>query len=155
MSLILGSAGSRRSRRSRPDGPVLNPILNPVSGRAEDAFARNFYTGSMERSEYIEQRNGGFYIAGTRVSLDSIVYSFKTGDSPETIRQNFSSLTLEQVYGAIAFYLAHEQEVDANIREGEEEIQRSVPPLRESRPELYARLDRARHEIPTRDLAKH
>jgi hypothetical protein len=51
----------------------------------------------MERSEYIEQRNGGFYVAGTRVSLDSIVYSFKGGDSPETIRQNFSSLTLGQL----------------------------------------------------------
>ena len=88
----------------------------------------------MEHSEYVEQRNGGFYVAGTRVSLDSIVYSFKAGDSPETIRQNFSSLTLEQVYGAIAFYLAHEQEVDSNVREGEEEIQRSVPPLSESRP---------------------
>ena len=109
----------------------------------------------MERCEYIEQRNGGFYIAGTRVSLDSIVYSFKVGDSPETIRQNFSSLTLEQVYGAITFYLAHEREVDANIREGEEEIDRSVPPLSESRPELYARLERARREISTRDLAKH
>ena len=101
----------------------------------------------MERSEYIEQRNSGFYVAGTRVSLDSIVYSFKAGDSPETIRQNFSSLTLEQVYGAIAFYLAHEQEVGANIREGEAEIERSVPHLSESRPELYARLERARHEI--------
>jgi uncharacterized protein (DUF433 family) len=109
----------------------------------------------MERSEYIEQHNGGFYIAGTRVSLDSIVYSFKAGDSPETIRQNFSSLTLEQVYGAITFYLAHEQEVDSNIREGEEEIQRAVPPLSESRPELYARLERARHEVATQDLAKH
>ena len=84
---------------------------------------------------------------GTRVSLDSIVYSFKAGDSPETIRQNFSSLTLEQVYGAIAFYLAHEQEVDSNIREGEEETQRSVPPLSESRPELYARLERGAYEI--------
>jgi uncharacterized protein (DUF433 family) len=109
----------------------------------------------MERSEYIEQRNGGYYVAGTRVSLDSIVYSFKSGDSPETIRQNFSSLTLEQVYGAIAFYLAHEREVDANIREGEEEIERSVPHLSESRPELYARLERARHEIGSQDLAKH
>ena len=109
----------------------------------------------MERSEYIEQRNGGFYVAGTRVSLDSIVYSFKAGDSPETIRQNFSSLSLEQVYGAIAFYLAHEQEVDANIREGESEIEHSVPSLSESRPELYARLERARHEIASQDLAKH
>ena len=109
----------------------------------------------MERSEYIEQRNGGFYVAGTRVSLDSIVYSFKAGDSPETIRQNFSSLSLEQVHGAIAFYLAHEQEVDASIREGEEYLQRSIPHLSESRPELYARLERARHEIGAQDLAKH
>jgi uncharacterized protein (DUF433 family) len=109
----------------------------------------------MERSEYIEQRDGGYYVAGTRVSLDSIVYSFKAGDSPETIRQNFSSLTLEQVYGAIAFYLAHEDEVNANIREGEEEIKRTIPHLSESRPELYARLERARQEIASQDLAKH
>jgi uncharacterized protein (DUF433 family) len=109
----------------------------------------------MERRDYVEQRNGGFYVAGTRVSLDSIVYSFRGGDSPETIRQNFSSLTLEQVYGAIAFYLAHKQEVDCNIREAEEEVKRSVPPLSESRPELYARLERARHEIGPQDLAEH
>jgi hypothetical protein len=73
----------------------------------------------------------------------------------ETIRQNLSSLSLEQVYGAIAFYLAHEQEVDSNIREGEEEIQRSVAPLSKSRPELFTRLERARHDVSTRDLAKH
>ncbi|HEX3878085.1 MAG TPA: DUF433 domain-containing protein [Bryobacteraceae bacterium] len=109
----------------------------------------------MEHNEYVEQRNGGFYVAGTRVSLDSIVYSFNAGDSPETIRQNFSSLSLEQVYGAITFYLAHKREVDANIRQGEEAIQRSVPPLNESRPELYARLEGARHEISAQDLAKH
>lgn len=109
----------------------------------------------MERSVYVEERNGGYYVSGTRVSLDSIVYSFKAGDSAETIRQNFSSLTLEQVYGAIAFYLAHEREVDTNIREGEEEMRRSVPALNESRPELYARLERARHEVTDKDLAKH
>jgi uncharacterized protein (DUF433 family) len=109
----------------------------------------------MEHSEYVEQRNGGFYIAGTRVSLDSIVYSFNAGDSPESIRQNFSSLTLEQVYGAIAFYLAHEQEVQSNIREGEAEIQRTVPPLSQTRPELSARLQRTRDEIAAQDLAKH
>lgn len=117
--------------------------------------AREFYTGGMDRGQYIEERNGGFYLAGTRVSLDSIVYSFKAGDSPETIRQNFSSLTLEQVYGAITFYLAHEQEVDSNIREGEEEMQRNVPPLSESRPELCARLEGARHAISAQDVAKH
>ncbi|SPE33839.1 conserved hypothetical protein [Candidatus Sulfopaludibacter sp. SbA6] len=104
----------------------------------------------MMPREYIEQRNGGYYLAGTRVSLDSIVYSLKSGDSPETIRQNFQSLTLEQVYGAIAFYWAHQDEVDANIREGEEEIERLIPPLSQSRPELYARLQRAREELAKR-----
>src|ERR1700723_1438440 len=78
--------------------------------------------------EYVERRNGGYYVAGTRVSLDSPVSSFNSGESPETIRQNFPSLTLEQIYGAIAFYLGHEEEVDANILDGEEDLERRVPP---------------------------
>jgi uncharacterized protein (DUF433 family) len=98
--------------------------------------------------EYVEQRNGGFYLAGTRVSLDSIVSCFNAGESPETIRQNFPSLSLEQVYGAITFYLAHEKEIDSNIREGEEDLERRVPHLSHIRPELYARLQRAREELP-------
>jgi len=94
--------------------------------------------------EYVEERNGGHYAAGSRVSLDSVVYVFRGGESPETIRQNFPSLTLEQVYGAIAFYLAHEAEVDANIRAGEEEFERSVPALKHTKHELYERLQRGR-----------
>ena len=100
----------------------------------------------MDR-EYVEQRNGGYYIAGTRVSLDSIVYAFREGESPETIRQNFPSLTLEQVYGAIAFYLGHQAEVDANISAGEEAFDRAVPPLSRTKPELYKRLQRAREQM--------
>src|ERR1700690_986793 len=92
--------------------------------------------------EHVERRNGGYYVAGTRVSLDSLVYAFREGESPEAIPQNFPSLTLEQVYGAIPYYLGHQADVDANIREGEEELDRSVPPLSQSRPELYARLQK-------------
>jgi uncharacterized protein (DUF433 family) len=102
---------------------------------------------AMTAREYIEERNGGYYVAGTGVSLDSIVYAFKDGESPETIRQNFPSLTLVQVYGAITFYLSHQAEVDANIRDGERELERTVPPLSQSRPELYARLQKAREEL--------
>jgi len=97
--------------------------------------------------EYVEQRSGGYYLTGTRVSLDSIVYAFRVGESPETIRQNFASLTLEQVYGAIAFYLAHQAEVDANIRAGEEALDRSVPPLSQAQPKLYGRLRPAREQL--------
>ena len=98
-------------------------------------------------SEYVEQRDGGYYVAGARVSLDSIVYAFRGGESPETIQQNFPSRTLEQVYGAIAFYLGRQTEIDANIREGEEEVRRLAPPLSHRKPEAYARLQRAREQM--------
>ncbi len=99
-------------------------------------------------TEYIEQREGGYYVAGTRVSLDSLVYAFRGGESPETIQQQFPSLSLEQVYGAIAFYLGHQAEVDTNIREGEEQIKQRVPPLSQRKPEAFLRLQRAREQMP-------
>jgi uncharacterized protein (DUF433 family) len=100
--------------------------------------------------EYIEQRNGGYYVAGARVSLDSIIYAFRGGESPETIQQNFPSLTLEQVYGAIAFYPGHQAEIDGNIRQGEEDVRRLIPPLSQRKPEAYIRLQRARQQMANR-----
>ena len=81
------------------------------------------------------------------MSLDSIVYAFRSGESPETICQNFPTISLEQAYGAVAFYLRNQAAVEANILEGEAEFDRLVPPLRESAPELYAKLQRAREQI--------
>ena len=51
-------------------------------------------------SEHIEQREGVYYVRGTRISLDSIVYAFREGCSPETIHEDFEWLTLALVYGA-------------------------------------------------------
>ena len=34
--------------------------------------------------EYIEERDGGYYVRGTRISLDSVVYSSNRGNSPES-----------------------------------------------------------------------
>lgn len=60
--------------------------------------------------EYVEEREGAYYVAGSRVSLASVIFAFRDGASPETIKQNFSSLSLGQVYGAIAFFLNHPAE---------------------------------------------
>lgn len=65
--------------------------------------------------EYMEQRDGVYYVAGTRISLDSIVNSFRRGESPEAICQNFELLRLEEVYGAVTYYLANQPEVDAYL----------------------------------------
>ena|SRR5215831_6626934 len=98
-------------------------------------------------SEYIEERYGGYYIAGTRISLDSVVYSFERGNSPEAIQHEFPLLRLPQIYGAIAFYLDHEAEIRKYLENEEHRIQESTLPLSEANPELWARLQRAREEL--------
>jgi uncharacterized protein (DUF433 family) len=92
---------------------------------------------------YIEQRDAGYWIEGTRISLDSIVYSFLNGESPESIAQNFPLLSLEQVYGAIAFYLANRELVDAYLKEGEAEFQQLQQSCKEKNPLLYQKLKTA------------
>jgi len=98
-------------------------------------------------SPYIEERNGGLYVAGTHVSLDSVVISFQEGDSPEQIVQSFSTLNLAQVYGAIAYYIENETTIDEYIAEGQRELERSVPPLSQQAPDLFARLEAARRQM--------
>lgn len=51
--------------------------------------------------DYVEQRDEAYWIVGTRVSLDSVVYAFLEGLSPESIVDSFDTLTLEEVYGAL------------------------------------------------------
>jgi uncharacterized protein (DUF433 family) len=63
--------------------------------------------------DYVEERDGGYYVAGTRVSLDSIVQCFNEGLSPEAILEEFDTLTLAQVFGAITFYLENQPAIDA------------------------------------------
>src|ERR1700720_1827757 len=99
--------------------------------------------------EYIEQREGNYYVAGTRISLDSIVHAFRRGESPETICQNFELLRLEEVYGAIAYYLANQADIDAYlIRQGEmwAKGKRNAEPLPG---DLRERLMRTRADLHT------
>ncbi|MBC7929677.1 MAG: DUF433 domain-containing protein [Rubrivivax sp.] len=96
--------------------------------------------------EYVEQHDGAYRIAGTRVSLDSVVYAFRRGASPESIQRSFPLLTLEQIYGAIAFYLAHVEEIDQYLSAGEEEFEELRRASREANPEWYEKIDRARKE---------
>ena len=96
-------------------------------------------------SEYvIKLENGAYRIAGTRVSLDSIVCSFWNGETPETIVQNFSTLQLEQIYGAVAFYLANRDEIDKYMQQGEVEFEKLSQQWRKKNVRLYEKLEEAR-----------
>jgi len=100
---------------------------------------------------YIEHREDGYWVAGTRVSLDSIVYAFKRGAAPETIKRSFPVLSLEEIYGSITFYLAHEQEIDAYLEAAEAELDSKGKQLnadaKKAKPDLFRRLEKARETI--------
>jgi len=96
--------------------------------------------------DYVERVEGAYRVAGSRVSLDSIVYCFREGLSPESTAESFPTLTLEQVYGAIAFYLANQRMVDEYLREGERLAGELQAESRRRNDDLITRLQRARHE---------
>jgi uncharacterized protein (DUF433 family) len=94
----------------------------------------------VSAKSYVEYRNNAYWVEGTRISLDSIVYAFQQGLSPESIVQSFPLLTLEQVYGAIAFYLANRTEIDAYLIAEEAAFNAMPQPLQTIDPNLYNKL---------------
>src|ERR1022692_375767 len=74
----------------------------------------------MAIEDYVKQHDGGYYVAGTRISLDSIVHAFQDGESPEGILRSFPMAgPLVRIYGAITFYLENKERVEAYLRDQE------------------------------------
>jgi uncharacterized protein (DUF433 family) len=105
--------------------------------------------GGNTAAGYVEQRDSGYYIAGSRVSLDSLVYAFLRGESPEGIVESFPALSLEQVFGAVAFYLANRESIDAYLQDAKAEFARMRDGARRKNPALYSKLEAARHGAPS------
>ena len=101
-------------------------------------------------SPYIDQQDGALRIAGTRVSLSSVVTHFHEGRTPEQIVESFPTVTLAQAYGAIAYYLDNMKLADDYFAEVAREFERRVPPLSQSNPELFARLQAAREKMASK-----
>ena len=99
--------------------------------------------------EYVDKVDEAYRVTGSRVSLDSIVYCFWNGDSPESIVQSFPTLTLEQVYGAIAYYLDHQNEIDEYIKQGEADYEARRKAARESDPMFYQKMAERRRQMKT------
>ena len=106
------------------------------------------------KDKYVTKlENGAYRIAATRVSLDSVIYSYRRGNLPETIQRQFSTLGLAQIYGAIAFYLSNREEIDEYLKQGEIEHEKWRQRQREADPEFYARFDRMREKMKQETLA--
>ncbi len=62
-----------------------------------------------------EIRNGQPRIAGTGVTVRRIVGWYKLGLNPEEIARRIGHLTMAQVYAALAYYHANQDEIEAII----------------------------------------
>lgn len=104
----------------------------------------------LPTNQYVEVRNGGYYVAGTRIGLDVLVYDFRRGRSAEAIFEAYPSIgSLAKVYGAITFILEHQAETEAYLRDQErilEEIKAQYPMSQD----MIDRFERARNEAATR-----
>jgi uncharacterized protein (DUF433 family) len=112
-----------------------------------DGFDSMRDRGKGMSREYVDKREGSYWIAETRVSLDSVVYAFLRGASPEGIADSFPVLSLEEVYGAIAFYLAHQAEMDAQLAASDREFEILRKQTRDANPNLHKKLEEARQHL--------
>jgi uncharacterized protein (DUF433 family) len=106
----------------------------------------------MQESPYVEYRDAVYRVAGTRVALDAIVRRFWAGDTPEAIVQSFPVLTLEQIYGALAYYLHHQACIDTYLKQAEVEEATVVAQLHDQNRTLHERLVRLKNQrVPTHE----
>ena len=105
---------------------------------------------SLSNSLYIESRNGGYYIAGSSVSLASIVCSFQQGASPETILEEFPRIgSLAKIYGAITVFLENPSAIEKYMADQEglwQELENKHP----LPPEMLARYEEGRKLLKRR-----
>lgn len=64
--------------------------------------------------------DGVIRVGGTRVRFDTLAEAFAEGATPEEMAQQYPSLTLADVYAAIAWYLRHRSEAEEYLRQRRE-----------------------------------
>lgn len=65
--------------------------------------------------------DGVVRVGGTRVTLETLLHAYREGATPETIQQDFSTLSLADIHAVIAYYLRHGPEVDTYLQQQEQE----------------------------------
>jgi uncharacterized protein (DUF433 family) len=104
----------------------------------------------MPTNDYVEVRNGGYYVAGTRIGLDVVVYDFRRGRSAEAIFEAYPSIgSLARVYGAMTFILEHPGEVEAYLRD-QDRILENLKAQYPMPQDMVDRFERAKREASPR-----
>jgi uncharacterized protein (DUF433 family) len=96
--------------------------------------------------------DGVIRVGDSRITLDLVIEAYQLGQTPEYFAETHSSVTLAQVHGTIAYYLAHKAELDPYLEAGKrrfeelkEEIE-SQPGYKEWRDGLRQKLEQRARE---------
>lgn len=68
-----------------------------------------------------KEPDGSWRVGNSRVLFSLVVSAFNNGRTPEEIVQSYDTLSLEEVYAVLAYYLAHRKDVDAFLSQQEAE----------------------------------
>ena len=85
-------------------------------------------------------------VGRTDVPIDTVIFAFNRGDSPQGIVEQYPVLKLADVYAVIAYYLGSRAEVDAYLEGRREraahiqgEVEKAEGDLRKLPPEVFER----------------
>jgi uncharacterized protein (DUF433 family) len=67
-----------------------------------------------------QDSSGAFRIGRSRVLLELVIHAFQDGATPEAIAQRYPTATLMDIYSVIAYYLRHQEEIEAYLEEREQ-----------------------------------
>lgn len=110
------------------------------------------YTGCMPvpilaETPRISEVDGVLRVGETGVTVETVLWAFEQGSTPEDITDQYPSLTLADVYGVIAYYLRHQEQIEKYLDVRQRHYQETIDALSRSAPNpLQARL-RARRGL--------
>jgi uncharacterized protein (DUF433 family) len=115
----------------------------------------------MDLDDYFEIKSpDDIRLKGHRIGIESVLYEYiHRARTPEQIAANFDSLSLEEVYATILYYLRHRETVDAylaawlehghRMRQAQAEAKANDPAYAD----FQARMQRVRAEREAREVA--
>lgn len=97
----------------------------------------------MELESYFEfLREDDIRVKGTRIGIETILEDFFNGSGPEEIAIRYTSLSLEQVYATITYYLHNREKIDAYMDAWRQYTSQASKEADENPPEVVKRLRR-------------
>lgn len=94
------------------------------------------------------RRGGAIRVGNSRIGLYLIVEQYENGMTPEDMVRDYDTLVLADVYGVIAYYLRHQDEVRAYLERREQRAQTLRAKIEAERPRV------SKEELLARRVAK-